>query len=490
MTSQLPCRHWRYGVVNAKRYNRFKVHEGELVAAEQREPNERLAQVIAETGLTYEAVAHAVRAVAAENGEILSTNKSAVSHWTKGVQPSGQASVYVAEALSRHVRRVLTPADLGLTSVSSREDVDLGLVIGPDPVGTLTHMWRADLDRRRFLAASAYSVAASVMPLEHVQEVAERAEAARRGGVAGAAEVAAVRDMVRMFTAIDERHGGQHGRSALVQYLMTDVATLCRGRFRTDDDRAQLLSAAAVGVHLAGWKAYDSGEQGLAQRYYHQSYALAVESGVIGHDGFVLRTMAQQGMKLRHPQYSLALADSGLSRAHGHVDTKTEALFAITRAHALATAGQRKAAVREVQQARDCLSAAQGDEMPFWATSWGPAEATIRSRSAKVFARLGDRQGAAESYAAAAAARPAGTYSRIHALDLNAQAKMELSQGSIEQACDTWGRALDSMAGIASVRTKKAVRGMRTDLARFRTRGVRDAQELDERARAWLRETA
>lgn len=202
-----------------------------------------------------------------------------------------------------------------------------------------------------------------------------------------------------------------------------------------------MLSAAAVGVHLAGWKAYDAGEQGLAQRYYHQSYALAVESGIVGHDAFVLRTLAQQGMKLRHPSKTFALSDTALSRVVGRVDAATEALFTITHAHGLAATNQRRQAVQAVQRARDLLETADGDDMPYWARSWGLARATVNSRSAKVFARLGDRKGAAENYAAAAATRPPTTYARILALDLVAQARMELADGGIEQACGTWNRA-------------------------------------------------
>jgi len=59
---------------------------------------------------------------------------------------------------------------------------------------------------------------------------------------------------------------------------------------------------------------------------------------------------------------------------------------------------------------------------------------------------------------------------------------MQLKRGSIEQACATWGRAMDHMDGVRSVRTRKAVTSMRRDLARFRARGVRCAAELDERA--------
>ncbi|WP_190128474.1 hypothetical protein [Streptomyces mashuensis] len=447
----------------------------------KRTPNMQLKALIDEKGLPYETVAHAVRLVAAEAGERLRTNRSTVEHWASGARPAGDTPRYLAEALSRLLGRLITVDQVGL-SQGVADDDSIGLSIGPDPVETLAQIGKADVNRRRFLATSAYSVAAAALPLSYVHEVADRTAAARSGAIVGDAEVAAVRDMIRVFTAMDELHGGQHGRSALVQYLMSDVATLCRGRFRTDDARRQMLSAAASGVHLAGWKSYDAGEQGLAQRYYLQSYALAVESGVPGHDGFVMRTMSQQGMKIHRAEHCLALAETGLDLVKGRVDPATEALFHITCAHALAKTGQRQQAVRAVEHAHARLEAGQGDPAPFWALFWGPHEATVRSRTAKVFATLGDPHNAAQQYARAAATRPPGTYARIIALDLVAQAELEAAQGSIEQACATWGRALDHMDGVASVRTRKAVENIRRDIARFRARGLRSATELDERA--------
>jgi len=89
-------------------------------------------------------------------------------------------------------------------------------------------------------------------------------------------------------------------------------------------------------------------------------------------------------------------------------------------------------------------------------------------------------------YGAAVASRPPGTCARIVALDLVAQAEMQAAEGSIEQACATWGRAIDHMDGVQSARTRKAVGSMRRDLSSFRTRGLRCAAELDERARDFL----
>ncbi|MGW0491156.1 hypothetical protein [Streptomyces olivaceus] len=451
-----------------------------------RTPNHQLRDLVAESGLTYGALAKAVRSVAAECGTVLRTNKSTVEHWIAGVTPAGDTGRYLAVALSRRLGRLLTLHDLGLADEDDEEEDSIGLSLGTDPIDALLPMWRFELDRRRFLTTSAYSVAAAALPLSYVQEIAARSAAARTGQTVGMAEVAAVRDMVRVFSEMDERHGGQHGRSALVQYLRDDVAPLCRGRFRTDEIRRHMLSATARGVHLLGWKSYDAGQQGLAQRYYLQSYALATESGITGHDGFVMRTMAMQGLKLHRPEHCQGLAETGLNRAKGKVDAQTESLFRVVHAHTLAKSGQPQAALAEAQQAHALLAAAPGDEVPFWALAWGPPAASVYSRTAKVHETLGDHRAAAEQYARAAASRPAGTYARIVALDLVAGAEMHLKRGRIEQACATWNRAIDHMAGVRSVRTRKALTSMRRDLARFRARGVRCAAELDDRAADFL----
>ncbi|MGW2818932.1 hypothetical protein [Streptomyces sp. NPDC001415] len=53
----------------------------------QRTANHQLKKLIDETGLPYDGVARAVRAVASESGQPLGTNRSAVHHWTQGAVP-------------------------------------------------------------------------------------------------------------------------------------------------------------------------------------------------------------------------------------------------------------------------------------------------------------------------------------------------------------------------------------------------------------------
>lgn len=422
--------------------------------------------------------------VAAECGVDIRTNKSAVEHWICGVTPRADTGRYLAVALSRRLGRVLTRVDLGLAA-RDEDDEAIGLSLGADPLDVLLPLWRFELDRRRFLTTSAYSVAAAALPLSHVQEIASRARAGRGGQTVGMTDVEAVRDMVQ---ALDERHGGQHGRSALVTFLRDDVAPLCRVRFRTEQIRQQMFSASRA-VHLLGWKSYDAGQQGLAQRYYLQSYALAAESCVTGHDGFVMRTMAMQGLRIHRPEHCQALAETGWNRAKGKVDNQTEALFRVVHAHTLAKSGHRRAALAETDQARALLVTDPGDNPPFWALTWGPPAASVYSRTAKVYETLGEHQAAAEHYAHAAATRPRPSYARIVALDLVASAEMQLRRDNIEEACATWTRALDHMNGVRSARTHKAVTRLRSDLAPVRARGLRCTTELDERARDLLAST-
>src|SRR5882757_5007938 len=124
-----------------------------------REPNSRLRETIAATGRTYEALAKDVRRVAAENGELLQTNKSAISHWVSGTRlPTGQSGQYLAEALSRRVGRTVTLVEIGL------RDAEAPAPPGDDPVVAATDLGRADVDRQRFLAVAAFTTAGVAMP--------------------------------------------------------------------------------------------------------------------------------------------------------------------------------------------------------------------------------------------------------------------------------------------------------------------------------------
>jgi hypothetical protein len=77
-------------------------------------PNGRLRVLIAETGWTGHALAEAVNAVGREAGVPLRYDRSSVAHWLTGTRPPAHVRVFVAEALSRRLGRVVPVADTGL----------------------------------------------------------------------------------------------------------------------------------------------------------------------------------------------------------------------------------------------------------------------------------------------------------------------------------------------------------------------------------------
>jgi tetratricopeptide (TPR) repeat protein len=293
--------------------------------------------------------------------------------------------------------------------------------------------------------------------------------------------------MLRAFTAIDESQGGRHGRSAVVQYLRSDVADLTRGRFLKESTRADALTAAAALTFLAGWKAYDAGEHGLAQRYYLQALGLTREADHPLHQAWVLRIMAHNGMDVDQPAHTLDLADAALDLAKDRADPGMLSMFVICRARALSYAGRGAEAVSEIRRAQDLATRDATGEIPYWTALFGPPRAAVSSHAAKVFRTLRDHANAEKQYGAAGRgySRADGGLSRITALSLASQGKEQAAQGHLEQACGTWDQALTFFEGVYSDRAVKQVAGIRRQLATFERRGVRAAAELDERARTW-----
>jgi hypothetical protein len=101
--------------------------------------NSALRESLVQAGVSYEQLARAVRIVAAEAGDSLATNKSAVAHWVAGKHPKPQTAAYVVEAVSRLAGRRVTCADIGFRSAAAAASVapELGLTFEDDPISVL-----------------------------------------------------------------------------------------------------------------------------------------------------------------------------------------------------------------------------------------------------------------------------------------------------------------------------------------------------------------
>ena len=67
----------------------------------------------------------------------------------EGRTPQGKTPMYIAAALSRALRRQVTPADIGMPLAGQLPVIDLGLAYpdtSADAAGTVALLWTADLD--------------------------------------------------------------------------------------------------------------------------------------------------------------------------------------------------------------------------------------------------------------------------------------------------------------------------------------------------------
>ena len=446
----------------------------------RREPNHLLREAISGVGWTYEALAHSVRRIGAENGETLLTNKSAVSHWVSGAQPTGQVGHYITEALSRRTGRVITLAELGFASPEE------SLSASADPVEAATNLGRADVERRSFLAVAAFTTAGVAMPLSYDPEPISRLMRARTGtALVGNEEVEVIRQITAVFSAVDERLGGGHGLTTVTAYLADTAAPMLTGRFPDEQTRQQAFGAVAELAYLAGWKHHDLGQEGAAQHYYQVGYQLAVEADPHGHAGWMMRALAHQALSLKQPHHCVDLIENALARSIGRVDSRTEALLHITHARAYAATRESPAAARALLAAENAL-ARQDEPQPSFSLVSGPAAGTVASHTARTLTDMGDHPGTEQQHRAALIRWDPEKFKRVHALTYADLGDSLAAQARADEAVATWGRALTLMDGMTSDRTRKAISSIRPRLSTYRRRGVPGTADLERRAREAL----
>ncbi|MEU2712164.1 tetratricopeptide repeat protein [Streptomyces sp. NPDC007205] len=448
--------------------------------AAQREPNSRLRETIEATGCTYEALAKDIRRIAAENGETLQTNKSAVSHWVNGNrQPTGRTARYLAEALSRRAGRTVTETEIGLRGGEAPTEQ-------ADPVLAATDLGRADVERRRFLAVAAFTAAGVAMPLAYDHEATARMLRARTGNsLVGAEDVEVVRQITAAFSAADERLGGGHGLTTVTAYLADTAAPMLRGRFPNEALRRAAFGAVAELAYLAGWKHHDLGQEGAAQRYYQVGYQLACEADPHGHAAWMMRALAHQALTLKQPHHCVDLVEGALTRGLGHVDRQTEALLHITHARAYAAVGEKPAAARALLAAEDALLRDDGPQ-PSYSRVSGPAAGTVASHTARTLTDLADHVGTEQQHRDALVRWDPEKYKRVHALTYADLGDSLAAQARADEAVAAWSQALSLMEGMTSDRTRKAITSLRSTLAIYQRRKVSGAAELARRTREAL----
>ncbi|GAA2605605.1 MULTISPECIES: MFS transporter [Streptomyces] len=469
------------------------------MSREQRGPNEKLGAVLALAGISNAGLARRVNDLGAQRGLTLRYDKTSVARWvSKGMVPQGAAPHLIAAAIGQKLGRPVPLHEIGLADADPAPEVGLAF---PRDVGqavrSATELYRLDLAGRRAgggiwqslagsFAVSAYATPASrwlITPADSsVARDVSPAEGAGAPLKVGHSDVRKLREAAEDARRWDSKYGGGDWRSSMVpECLRVEAAPLLLGSYSDEVGRA-LFGASAELTRLAGWMAFDTGQQEAAQRYYIQALRLARAAADVPLGGYVLASMSLQATYRGFGDEGVDLAQAALERNRGLATARTMSFFRLVEARAHARANDAVAAGAALKAAESWLERARpGDSDPTWLGFYSydrfAADAAECYRDLKAPRQV-------RRFTEQALSQPTEEFVRSHGLRLVVSAVAELESGNLDAACEQGVRAVEVAGRISSARTTEYVKDL---LHRLEPYGDEPrVVELRERARPLL----
>lgn len=417
-----------------------------------RQPNERLQALIQEAGCSNAGLARRVNMCGSEHGLDLRYDKTSVARWLRGQQPRGRAPAVIAEALGRKLGRAVSIDEIGMADGKNLA-TGIGLHFAPTVPGAIEQvceLWRSDVGRREFLTGSTVAVSALVEPSRDWLITRPDQGVARDGGArVGMADVDAVRATTQALTELDHRFGSGHVRPVVVHYLDSVVAGLLSGSYHEGVGR-ELFSAVARLTELAGYMAVDTGQPGLAQRYYIQALRLAQAAGDRGYGGYILAaSMSHLAAALGNPREIAQLARAAQEGARGQVTATVQAMFHAAEARGHALLGDSRAFSVSATRAIEAMDRSDPSRDPAWIAHFD--QAYLADELAHAHRDLGQATEAARCAEEALAVHPQ-TRIRRRAIDLFVLADAQVQRRNLDEACHTGAQAVALLSGLRSDR--------------------------------------
>ncbi|WP_127357277.1 MFS transporter [Actinacidiphila soli] len=466
---------------------------------EHRGPNEKLGTLLSLAGISNAGLARRVNDLGAQRGLTLRYDKTSVARWvTKGMVPQGAAPHLIAAAIGSKLGRPVPLHEIGLADADPAPEVGLAF---PRDVGeavkSATDLWRLDLAGRRgpggsgsgiwqslagSFAVSAYVTPASRWLITPADARVARDAAAPGMNHVGHSDVAKLREAAEDARRWDSKYGGGDWRSGMVpECLRVEAAPLLLGSY-SDDVGRSLFGATAELTRLAGWMAFDTGQQEAAQRYYIQALRLARAAADVPLGGYVLASMSLQATYRGFADEGVDLAQAALERNRGLATARTMSFFHLVEARAHAKAGESAACAAAISAAEGWLERSRdGDADPAWLGFYSYDR--LAADAAECYRDL-RKPRQARSFTETALARPTEEFVRSHGLRLVVSAVAELESGNLDAACAAGTKAVEVAGRISSARTTEYVRDL---LHRLEPYGHEPrVAELRERARPFL----
>ncbi|MFF4429785.1 hypothetical protein ACFYZ4_11535 [Streptomyces sp. NPDC001513] len=296
------------------------------------------------------------------------------------------------------------------------------------------------------------------------------------------ATLQALRSSIEDYWRLDDEHGGETLRPAVVGQLRY-VEGLLKGQRPTPIQNG-LYGIAAELARLTGWTYFDARQYQQARAYFSEALQLAREIHDHPFMANVLACMSLQATYQDKPADALALVSAAQDQARAATGAtpRVRTMLAMREAFAHATLGDRKATHNAISEAHSQFERIrEGDPDPAWVTYFDEPKLIVDTGIAH--GRLGEAAIAEPLIADALALEdPANQRGRaFHAFWL---ARTQLQRGKLDQACHTAIEALVPAAAVSSERVAGHLREFYEQLAPYRE--VPAAVAFEARLRAML----
>lgn len=421
-----------------------------------RTTNTRLNALIMASGASRKSLALRINELAAADGKHTAYTHTSVANWTRrGMMPDREIRPLIAIALAERLGRPVTLAEIGM-QVNDRDPATAGLDFPrtlPNAILAATDYWSL-VDRRDFLTAASLAMTGWATPVRRWLTSTADSDATHAGSQrhVGAADVAELLTAAEEARHWDSQYGGGYWRSSAVLACLRERATpLLHGRYNDQTGR-QLFAATAQLSRLAGWTAFDAGQQAAAQRHYIQALRLARAAGDAPFGGYVLVCAALQASLRGFHDDAVDMCQGAYERAKHTATPRVLAFYRLIEARAHARAGDAPAAGRALAASDRLLSRAanhHGDD-PTWIDFY--THARLAADAVEIHRDLGLPTPALRWNIEAA--MPTDTFARSYGLRLVVLASTRLlgSHPDLDTALTQGNQAIDVLARVSSTR--------------------------------------
>jgi DNA-binding XRE family transcriptional regulator/tetratricopeptide (TPR) repeat protein len=181
--------------------------------------------------------------------------------------------------------------------------------------------------------------------------------------------------MILELRAMDDVAGGGTVLSLAEQEFGVIAALLDQASYDESTGRRLHVALAELG-QLAGWVAYDSGQPGLAQRYYISALRAAHSADDRSLGAHILGSMAYQAAREGNPREAVTLVETAIAGVRGQETASLLTALYSRQAYALATLRDSSGCAAAISRTRTHVEHLNRDEDPPYLYWVGPAEAT------------------------------------------------------------------------------------------------------------------